>query len=243
MRRMGLLSSLIVVLVMGSAGCYVRVATGPTQTPPVSRLLDTEAWSVLFSDDFDRAEPGPKWTPSGGLWSIESGALKGVLKAAENSQIPLSIADVGLQGTALPETVEIRYESWSPDAIGSEAKLLDGGATQGLILALYGTPHPALGATAAVIFLQSAGRYQISAANRGFEFKPKEHHRVRIVRQPDGVTVFVDGQRIASAAIGGQPQSREMNLHLAGSFGKIDSVVFFDKLEIRVPPTGKTPAK
>jgi len=237
MRQSGLGTCLLLALALGSPGCAVRVAADP-QAPAVDRPADTTAWAVLWSDDFDRAEPGGSWKPVTGRWSVEGGALKGVF--ARDRAVPFEFyaADAAFQGEGLPETAQISYESWSPDEVGSEAEMLNGGGTRGLIVALYGTPHPALRARAAVVFLQAAAaRFATAAANRGFAFRPGVRHKVRVVRQPEGVTAFVDGERVVSAAVGGQPGSGEPRLHLAGTFGKDGSVIYFDNVEIRVPPT------
>ncbi|HEV3165249.1 MAG TPA: hypothetical protein VGZ22_14580 [Isosphaeraceae bacterium] len=204
----------------------------------MQQLLDTEGWNVLVSDDFNRDELGKRWQPTIGGWSIEDGAIKGVLRRDQTVPYELNIADIGLQQQKLPATVEIRYESWSPDELGSEAKLLNSDGTRGLIAALYGAPHPAIKSKGAVVFLQEmAGRFVIAAVNERFDFKSKDRHKVRIVRQPEGITIFADGKQVISASMNNRSGTQEPYLHLVGTFGKEGAVVFFDNLEIRVPPT------
>jgi hypothetical protein len=231
------------ILLTVATGCSVNVRA--TQlVPPVAQPLDTTAWITLWSDNFNRAELGERWKPTISQWSVAGGTLKGVFARDRSVPFEFYTADVTLQGRPLPETVEIRYESWSPAEIGSEAKLLNDDGTRGIIAALYGTPHPALQAKAAVVFVMTgANRFDTVATNPRFAFKPQDHHQVRIVRQPEGVTAFVDGEQVISAAVGTRPESREPNLHLVGDFGKEGTVVFFDNLEIRVPAIQKDQPK
>jgi len=226
-----------------ATGCSVKtVAT--QQLPPVTQRADTTGWVALWSDDFNRVDLGESWKPRIGQWSLEGGALKGVFARDRSVPFEFFTADVILQGRPLPETVEIRYESWSPDEIGSEAKLLNDDGTRGVIAALYGTPHPALQSKAAVLFVMTeANSFDTVAVNERFSFKPQDHHKVRIVRQPEGVTAFVDGEQVVSAAVGTRPESREPKLHLVGTFGKEGTLVFFDNLEIRVPRANKDQPK
>jgi hypothetical protein len=228
------------------AGCSVRVVIPTAPSAPPSQpvpTLPTKAWEVLAADDFERADLGKGWATTAGSWTVEDGALKGSLVADPSG---INLADLAWQGGPLPPTVEILYETWSPGPVGSEAKLLDPGQTQGLIMALYGTPHPALGSKGAVVFLQAkppSVQFQALAANRAFDLKPGVRHKVRIVRQPEGVTVFVDGVKVVSAAPGTRPEGSTPVLHLVGTFGAPGSVVYFDNFEIRVPPTKEDPAR
>ena len=231
------------ILLAFAAGCSVRVGVAP-RVPPTFQPVDTTAWVTHWSDDFNRAEPGEQWRPMIGTWSVKHGALMGRLTKDQSTTIKNYAADVILQHLPLPEVVEIRYETWSPAEIGSEAKLLSDDGTQGVIAALYGTPHPALQEKAAIVFLMmGTNRFETAAANQKFAFTPNVHHKVRIVRQAEGITAFVDGEQVVSAALGARPQNREPNLHLVGSFGKEGSEVFFDSVEIRVPADHREKSK
>jgi hypothetical protein len=239
-----LVLGLIAAVAPGASGCSVRIAAAPGPAAPVKQPADTKGWVELVADDFDREEIGKLWRPTRGAWSIEGGALKGVLAADPTMPAGSGLADVLLRGRDLPPVVEVSYESWSPDEVGSEAKLLDADASQGLIAALYGVPHPALASKGAVVFLQAgANRYDVVATDRAFAFRPEVRHKVRIVRQPEGVTVFVDEKPVISAAVGAAPEARQPGLHLVGTFGREGSVVYFDHLKIRVPAPAEDAAK
>jgi hypothetical protein len=64
---------------------------------------------------------------------------------------------------------------------------------------------------------------------------------VRIVPRPEGVTLYVDGSQVISAALTG-PAAREQSLRLVGTFGREGSAVYFDNLVIRAPASAKQPA-
>ena len=231
------------VLLVVATGCSVRVRSS-ARVSPIAQPLDTTDWVTFWSDDFNRTEPGANWKAIVGQVSMADGALNGVF--ARDPSVPFAFysADLAPEGRALPDTVEIRYECWSPADVGSEAKLLDGAGMRGLVMALYGTPHPALKSKAAAVFAMTGpNRFDTVAANEQFVFTPHDHHKVRIVRQPEGVTVFVDGGPATSAAMGTRPELREPNLHLAGTFGKEGIAIFFDNLEIRVPAGPKVPSR
>ena len=51
----------------------------------------------------------------------------------------------------------------------------------------------------------------------------------------DQATFFLDGEKVLSANVSDAKGFRDLNLHLAGTWGKEGSVVSFDNLEVRIP--------
>lgn len=228
-------------IVLAVSGCSVRVGTGPppTAVPPVKNPADTSNWEPLFIDDFDRADIGAAWTVLIGQWSVENGTLKGVLTSDSSALDNFHQAAIQLASVNLPESVEIAYETCSPDEVGSEGKLLNESGTRGVIAALYSTPHPAINARCATLLVQkTAGQFDFVAVNRSYVPQLKSKRSVRIVRQPEGITVFVDGTQVVSAALT-DPTAHEGTLRLVGTFGREGSVAYFDNLVIRAPMSKK----
>ena len=121
---------------------------------------DTVGWQVVFSDKFDGDKVGEHWKVVYGDWSIEDGALKGRLKKKDLASYDYREADIALKGTEIPGTVEVRYETWSPDEVGSEAKFLTEANDGGIIMAFLGIEHPAYKAkgTMALVFKEMGYR-------------------------------------------------------------------------------------
>lgn len=230
-------------IVLAISGCSVRVGIGPTPTaaPPVKNPADTSNWQPIFVDDFDRADTGAAWNVLIGQWSLENGTLKGVLTRDSSASGNFHQASIKLASVDLPESVEIAYDTWSPDEVGSEAKLLNDSGTRGVIAALYATPHPAINARCAALLVQkTAGQFDFVAVNHSYVPNLKSKRSVRIVRQPEGITVYVDGTQVVSAGLT-DPTAREGTLRLVGTFGGEGSVVYFDRLSIRAPSSKKLP--
>lgn len=230
-------------IVLATSGCSVRVGVGPTPTAvrPVKNPADTSNWQPIFVDDFDRADTGASWNVNIGQWSVENGALKGMLTRDSSGTGNFHQASIQLASVKLPESVEIAYDTWSPDEIGSEGKLLNESGTRGVVAALYATPHPAIGERSSTLLVQkTAGQFDFVAVNRSYVPQLKSKRSVRIVRQPEGITVYVDGTQVVSAALT-DAAAREATLRLVGTFGREGSVAYFDNLAIRAPTAKKRP--
>jgi len=218
-------------------GLFVAVLLGIS--PDVTRgddSPDTDGWKVVFADKFDRDKVGERWKVVYGDWTIENGALKGRLSKKELAGYDYHDADIALQGTEIPATVEIRYETWSPDEVGSEAKFLTAAGDGGIILACLGVEHPAYKAKGTMAFVFKEMAYQSVGKEPTAEFAPKVHHKVRLVRKQDQVTFFLDGKKVLDADVTDAKGLRELKLHLVGTWGKEGSLVYFDNLEVRIPP-------
>ncbi len=218
-------SGLFLAALLGLFPGAARAGDGP----------DTDAWKVVFSDKFDGTELGERWKTVFGHWTIEDGALKGLLRKKDLAGYDYHDADIALKGTEIPATVEIRYETWSPDAVGSEAKFLTQASDAGIVLACMGVAHPAYGSKGTFAFVFKNMSYRLVGMARGAQFAPKDHHKVRILREKDQATFFLDGKKVLTADVSDAKEFRDLNLHLVGTWGKEGSVVYFDNLEIRVP--------
>lgn len=211
---------------------FIAVSRGDAT---VGESPDTTKWKVLFADKFDRDKVGDRWTVKHGDWTVEDGVLKGTLRKRDDVQYEYNDADIALKETEIPTTVEVSYETWSPDELGSEAKFLTEAADAGIIMGFLGVEHPFYKEKGAMVFVQQTNFTRV-ASDKEADFAPTVHHKVRLVRADDRVTLFLDGKEIVSADVSNAKELRDLKLHLVGTWGKIGSVVYFDNLEVRVPP-------
>jgi hypothetical protein len=218
-------SSLFVAVLLGASPGATKKLDAP----------DTSTWKVVFADNFDRDKVGDRWKVAHGEWSVEDGALKGKLTKRDDVEYEYRDADIVLKETKIPTSVEIRYETWSPDALGSEAKFLTEAADRGIIMAFLGVEHPFYQEKGAMVFVQQTNFTKV-AGNSGTDLAPKLHHKVRLVRQENRVTLFLDDKEVLSADVSAASDFRDLQLHLVGTWGKEGSVVYFDNIEVRVPP-------
>ncbi len=219
-------TGLFVAVLLGFSPGTTRGDDGP----------DTDGWKVVYSDKIDRDKVGESWKVVHGDWTIENGALKGRLSKKDLGQFDYHDADIALKVTKIPATVEIRYETWSPDEVGSEAKFLTEADDGGIIVACLGVEHPAYKAKGTMVFVFMEKSYRSVGREPNAEFAPKVRHKVRLVRKEDQVTLFLDGKQVLSADVADAKGLRDLNLHLVGTWGKEGSVVYFDNLEVRIPP-------
>jgi WD40 repeat protein len=201
---------------------------GTTTAAPVS----TDDWPVLFADDFERRELGPRWRPLTGTWSLEDGSLKAVL-ADTPSQPGFISALILPHDLPMPSTVEVRFDCWTPGSVACEVKFHDADAANGVCAMLMGLPTPFnSGEKGSVIFVESGGSWAQVAGNNTVTLEPNHRYRVRVLREPDRLSVFVDGRPVIAHAV---PRLDVPFLHLQGSWGKPGAVIYFDNVEVRAP--------
>ncbi len=224
-RQLSRVSCLIVAVILGNSYAGTRDGDAP----------DTSKWKVIFSDKFDRDKIGDGWTTAHGEWTVEDGVLKGTLRKRDDVQYEYHDADIALKEKEFPAVVEVSYETWSPDEIGSEAKFLTEAADAGIIMAFLGIEHPFYKEKGAMVFVQHTNFKRV-ASNKEAELATAVHHKVRLVRENDRVTLFLDSKELLSADVSDAKEFRDLKLHLVGTWGKDGSTVYFDNLVVRVPP-------
>jgi hypothetical protein len=122
----------------------------------------------------------------------------------------------------------------APDEIGSETTFLTAAADAGIVMGFLGVEHPFYREKGAMVFVQQTNFMRV-ASERTADLAPTVHHKVRLVRKEDRVTLFLDGKEILSADVSNAKELRDLKLHLVGTWGKEGSVVYFDNLLVRVP--------
>src|SRR5262249_5888638 len=182
--------------VLASSGLYVTVKLHAARVVP---LPDADDWPVLFADAFDRASVGDRWDTSQGRWSISGGSIRGVLQPVKDEPARATIA---ARDVELPQTVELRFECRTSDKLVVEAKLLGAGPIEGLIAGVTNGPHSGLGRGESGAMLRvMSGSSQPAAANTSVSLTPGVKHRLRLLREPRRMTLFVDGARVVSAPV------------------------------------------
>jgi WD40 repeat protein len=205
----------------------VRVYEAPRPAP-----TPTDRWPVVFADDFNRQDLGDGLIPRTGRWSIEHGALRGELQPGPASDQRSTTAIIGLGGRDFPNTVDLRFDCWTPDEVNGRAWLEDRGHDRGFGVSLINVPD-SRGARGAELQGRAwAGKVWTLGRNPRFEFRPGTRYRIRILREPRQLTLFVDGFEIASAPLSACDTSQ---VRLEGDGGRSGSVIYFDNLEIRAP--------
>jgi hypothetical protein len=218
-----------------ASGLFVAVLIGVSHGAATNDdTPDTSKWKVVFSDKFDRDKVGDRWKVAHGDWTVEDGVLKGTLRKRDDVTYEYHDADIALKETEIPTIVEVSYDTWSPDEIGSEAKFLTDAADAGIVMGFLGIEHPFYKEKGAMVFVQQTNFTRV-ASDKTAELAPTVHHKVRLVRNEDRVTLFLDGKEILSGDVSQAKELRDLKLHLVGTWGKEGSVVHFDNLEVRVP--------
>jgi WD40 repeat protein/serine/threonine protein kinase len=193
----------------------------------------TRSWKTLFTDDFGRAKLGKRWAPGRGSWSVKGGALRGRLKKTRFRRTEFAAATAALTGIEVPQTAEIRFDCRADDDLNIEVQLTDAGGEVGLGVHLMAVPQ-FVGTRGALIYWQSSrsGPWLPLVTNSRFEFKSGKRYRVRIVRLPNRVRVFVDDALILSGPVSPAITPR---LHLGGMMSKKGAAISFANLTIRAP--------
>lgn len=137
--------------------------------------------SLPFSDDFERAELGPNWYPSGGHWIIDKGAA--FSHGANNAPCFLKVslpADVVVE-------VDIKSET---KAVDSKIELMTDGRTHqsGYIFILGGWDNK----LSVIARLDEHGTDR--KVKRPTGVKGGEMHRWRIEKKGGAIKWFMDGQ-------------------------------------------------
>jgi WD40 repeat protein len=210
--------------------CAIHVRGTATAIP-----VSTDDWPVIFADKFERTELGPRWQPVKGTWSVEADRLKGVLA---HTPIPPVLPEFNSalilpRDLPMPSTVEVRFDCWTADEVNCEVKFHDADLANGLCTMLMGNPTAfSSGEKGSLIIVESMGGYRTVADNTTVTLEPNRHYRVRVLREPERLSVFVDGRPVITHPV---PRLDVPFLHLQGSFGKAGGVIYFDNVEVRAP--------
>jgi len=189
-----------------------------------------------LEEDFDDGL-SDEWKPVTGEWTVVDGAACGTLeqpsgKIEAYGRLEREIAD-------LSTTFAVEYEVWTSVPMLAACYLRKSGPTDQLsghrvALASYpdrqftnqGKPGKGVNLVA-----QAEFGHWVEEARNDFEVKPDQHYKVRIIRQPQRITVFIDGRQVMSHRVR-NIETKTIRFFARGEAG---SKMFVDNLRIRGP--------
>jgi serine/threonine protein kinase len=201
--------------------------------PPVR---DTSDWKILLEDNFNNGI-SDEWQRLRGEWSIANGKACGKLEQPEGDFEGYVRLEREIQN--LPSTFEIEYEVETSDPMLAACILRspdDSGELIGHRIALASIPdrmlvnqgRPGVGGSLAT--MAPFGSW-FNATMPDLKFEPERRYTVRIVRQPQRITVVVDGTQILSERVR-NIETRAIHFFARGDAG---TKMFVDNFQIRTP--------
>jgi hypothetical protein len=186
---------------------------------------------VLFRDDFRDARIHERWF-AGRNWSVKDGRARGVLEPYNYQKLPVLNAGM-VAKVKVPATVEVRFDCWTSHDMNVYAMFNREGANQqGAQAWLLGMPAHFTISGAAIAWQGGVLQFPVLAANSHLEVKANKRYRVRIVREPRRLTMFVNEVETISAVV---PLLETPSLVLGAMIGRPGSEVSLANVEIRVP--------
>lgn len=198
---------------------------------------DTSEWKVVLEEDFDDGL-NDEWKQITGKWTIVDGAACGTLEQPPGA-VNSAYGRLEREIAELPSTFEVQYEVWTSAPMLAACYLRKSGPTDQLAghrvaLASYpdrqftnqGKPGKGVNLVAQTEF----GHWAEGAVN-DFEVKPDQHYNVRIIRQPQRITVFIDGKQVMSHRVR-NIETKTIRFFARGENG---TKMFVDNIRIRIP--------
>ena len=199
-------------------------------------VLDTSNWNVLLEEDFDDGL-NDDWHQVTGKWTIVDGAACGTLeqprgKIEAYGRLEREIAD-------LPTTFEVEYDVWTSDPMLAACYLRKSGPPDSLSghrVALASYPDrqltnqgkPGRGVN---LVVQTDFGYWVEDAVSDFKVEPNQRYKVRIIRQPQRITVSIDGKQVMSNRVR-NIETRTLRFFARGEQG---TKMFIDNIRLKIP--------
>jgi hypothetical protein len=192
---------------------------------------DTSRWKVIFSDDFRDPRLHERWL-AGRNFSAQDGRLRGRLESFNYQKLPVLNAGI-VSKRKLPATVEVRFDCWIASKMEFYAMFnRDGANQQGAQAWLLANPAHMTMRGAAIVWQGGVFHFPMLATNPHLEVQANTRYRVRLLREPRRLTMFVNGVETLSAVV---PLLETPSLVLGAMFGPAASEVYLANVEIRVP--------
>jgi WD40 repeat protein len=196
----------------------------------------TDRWPVIFQDRFDRSELGERWKILGGRWSMENGAARGLMEPMPDVYPGYQGAFIVPRGISLPSTVEVRFECWTGHKIAVGASLNENDIVRSRSsLGLLFTASESLRLAnypPTMVYLKTGDDLTPAWINPRFRLKKDTRYRVRLLREPRQVTLFVDDEEVARTSVS---QLSVPFLRLGGGSEARGDSVYFDNVQVRAP--------
>ena len=169
-------------------------------------IPDTSEWTVLYEDGFDESI-SDDWSQLTGDWSVVDGVACGALRSpGEKTE---AFARLERQTPELPSTFELEYETWTSDPMLAASFLRNPLLSEppiGHRFALNSSPDRLLvkqaksGTGVSLLTLDTFGHW-FPQTNPDVTIEANQHYKVRILRQPNRLTAWVDGNEVLSSRI------------------------------------------
>ena len=215
-------------------------------------MTDTSEWQVVLEETFDK-DITADWQQLDGQWTVAGGAASGTLESIKESTPGFARLEREVSGA--PATCQIEYETWVSDPmvtacflrqpprknplgfLGQLANPAEQSRNIGLRVALASGSDPVLTKqgkpdTGINLLTHAAFGYWINKSVPEFTVEPGKHYKVRIIRQPQRITVFVDGKQVLSERVR-NIETPNIRFFARGEAG---TKMFVDNLRVKVPP-------
>jgi hypothetical protein len=173
--------------------------------------------SIPFSDDFNRAEPGPNWQDDmGGNWHIRDGKLHNT--GAQNAPLWLR--------AKLPDDVVIEFDAYTdPRICDIKCEVFADGRTHatGYILLLGGWKN-------AISAIARLDEHQQDRLEKRSDCRPGKMYKWRVERSGNVLTWYLDGNLYMRLD---DPKALRGRGHDRFAFNNWMSDVYFDNLSIK----------
>ena len=214
------------------------------------KITDTSDWQVVLEDSFDESV-SKDWKQLDGKWSVVDGAAFAILEHSDTADEAIARLEREIPGA--PSTFEVEYETWTSDPMlaacflrqppkKSLFRALGLLATAkeeipiGLRVALSSHPDRLLadqGESAEGINLLTHAPFGfwVNKSVPDFKVEPNKRYQVRILRQPQRITVFIDGKQVLSERVR-DIETQNIRFFARGEEG---SKAFIDNVRVKAP--------
>jgi WD40 repeat protein/tRNA A-37 threonylcarbamoyl transferase component Bud32 len=197
---------------------------------------NTDEWKTIFADDFQsEAETRQRWEVVLGSWEAHDGAARARQTLMEVPELGLRFhTSVASPQVQLPNTVEVRFEAWTPNATTFEC-FFQNDQSAGLNVFLNGSRDPTLlngRQGACLTAMLGKNFYQNLATSDKWRSQPNQHYRVRILREPSHLTMWVDDVELISTRV---PHLDTPKVRMQAGWANEGDDAYFDNFEMRAP--------
>ena len=135
----------------------------------------------------------------------------------------------------MPDTVEVEYDTWSPEPAASVVRIVRGSEHRGYFAQLSSLPDPKraevdAASTGAHLLIQDEVLH-LAGHDSAFPVEANQRYHVRLVRQRQRLTMFVNGEEILSERI----HHFYTPTLVFTARGPVGARVYFDNVRVRAP--------
>jgi hypothetical protein len=202
---------------------------------------DTTDWTILLEDNFDGGLSAD-WERITGDWAVVDGAACGTLKRPEGARID-AYDRLERRIEDLPATYEVEYEVWTSAPMLASCFLRQPSESPqplGHRIALASHPDRTVvnqgkPGTGVNLLVHASFGYWVEQSVPDIAVEPIQHYHVRIIRQPNRITAFMDGKQVFSNRV------RNLDTGFIRFFarGEEGAKMYIDNVRIRIPRSGE----